>query len=520
MGRSGSHRQLYAAALSRERQIPDSVGAIQRNQAGCEQFARIWSIRLCADTRRFKEQAQPQSIKGTMVGYPANTKGYRILFPDGTVKVYRDVIFDEALPTINEHWSEDKESLQEEGPPPLSSEPMETSHDEDDDANAERATGERTLRSGGTCHRHPPGEWWMSKKARAAIAVTHEPTTYKEAIECEDAATWRQAMDEEMASLLANKTWTLEPLPDDVEPVKWVYKIKTDASGNIERYKARLVAKGFKQTEGVDFDEVYAPVSKHTSLRALLSIVAERDLELHQLDVKTAFLNGELEEDVYVTQPPGYVEGDSSIVCHLKRALYGLRQAPRTWHMRLKKELEAIGYHASEADPALFIKHSTKYGTIYLLVYVDDLLVAAQGTEAMKYAKTQLMELFDMRDLGEARNYLGMTIMRDRVAKTIKLAQESMTVNLLSKFNMENAKPKATPLSPSVTLRKEGTPLDTTTHAYGTLIGSLLYVSTCTRPDIAQPVGALSKYLSVQPRSIGKRPREFGDTSAEPRTME
>jgi hypothetical protein len=130
-----------------------------------------------------------------------------------------------------------------------------------------------------------------------------------------------------------------------------VFKIKKDAAGNIERYKARLVAKGFMQREGIDFNEVYAPVSKHTTLRALLSTVAVENLELHQLDVRTAFLNGILEEDIYMAQPPGYEKGGPRTTCHLKKALYGLKQAPRG-----KGELESMGFEASETDAGLYIQ--------------------------------------------------------------------------------------------------------------------------------------------------------------------
>ncbi len=185
-----------------------------------------------------------------------------------------------------------------------------------------------------------------------------------------------------MRSLLENGTWELVERPEGVKliPMKWVYKVKRDAQGNVERYKSCLVAKGFLQKQGVDFEEVYALMSKHTTLRVLLAIVAHQDLELHQLDVKTAFLNEELEEEIYMQQPQGYEQGGPNTVCRLLRALYGLRQAPRAWHRCLKKVLEDLEFVASSADAAFF-RGTVDDETIWLLVWVDDILVVAQGEE-------------------------------------------------------------------------------------------------------------------------------------------
>ena len=176
-------------------------------------------------------------------------------------------------------------------------------------------------------------------------------------------------MDEEIKSLYANRTWTLESTPTSVKPipVKWVYKVKWDSNGDIERYKARLVAKGFRQREGIEFDEVFAPVSKYATLRALLATIAVNDMELQQLVIKTAFLIGVLEEDVYVEQPAGYEEGGPGMACHLHRALYGLRQAPRAWHIRLMEVLTAMGFTPSAADPSLLIADG-KSGKVFILV--------------------------------------------------------------------------------------------------------------------------------------------------------
>ena len=156
-----------------------------------------------------------------------------------------------------------------------------------------------------------------------------------------------------------------------------MFTIKRDANGNIERYKARLVAKGFMQRQGVDFNEVFAPVGKHSTLRALLAVIVEKGLQLHQLDVKTAFLNGDLEEVIYMRQTPGYEQGGLKMVCRLHKSLYGLRQAPRAWHAKLKSELESMGFTASTADASLFVRNQGD-NVEYLLIYVDDILIASK----------------------------------------------------------------------------------------------------------------------------------------------
>lgn len=330
------------------------------------------------------------------------------------------------------------------------------------------------------------------------MASVTEPTTYEEALQCEYAAEWLHAMAEEMASLHSNNTWTLTALPPGVNPipVKWVYKIKRDANGNVERFKARLVAKGFRQKEGIDFDEVFAPVGKYSTLRVLLSMAAAQDLEMHQLDIKTAFLNGVLEEQVYIQQPPGYEEGEPGTVCHLHKSLYGLRQAPRAWHLRLKEELEKLGFTASAADPGLYISND-KAGTSFLLVYVDDILILSKALDTVKTVKTALQGVFDAHDMGDAYYFLGMTIERDRTSNTIKLSQARMATDLVARYGMSESKSRGIPLSLSTRLvLDDGEPLDKSTCTYGNLIGSLLYLSVCTRPDISQAVGALSKYMS------------------------
>ena len=450
------------------------------------------------------------SERGIMVGYDSTSKAYRIFLDSGEITIARNVIFNEqgvrgsGLPQPSERRKDVIDVM-----PDL----------EADEASDALPTEHEQLHSIETAEpaQPPPSdpvntprypqrnrrqrEVWDAERYHVQAAETNtallansipEPTTLEEALQSPHAADWQLAMDEEMASLHANNTWTLVEKPAGVNPipVKWVYKVKFDATGNVERFKARLVAKGFRQQEGVDFDEVFAPVSKYSTLRALLSLAAAKDLQLQQLDIKTAFLNGELEEDVFVQQAPGYAEGGRNTICHLHRALYGLRQAPRTWHMRLKEELKAMCFVPSQADPGLYIS-SQEVTNIFILVYVDDILIAAETKAAVQDVKTRLLQAFEARDLGDAQLFLGMTVTRDREQRIIHLSQERMITNLVKQFGLADGKIRTVPLSPSIKLNNtDGKPLDVTVHAYGSLIGSLLYLSVCTRPDIAHAVGA------------------------------
>jgi transposase InsO family protein len=467
--------------------------------------------------KELRQKLDNVSQRGNMVGYEAHSKAYRILLDTGKITISRDVTFNEAesdkpspVPLeyfeLEESTDEEEEAMQAVRPlpPPAPAEDEPSAIQEEPIPPALEAQQLPVQPEGRypSRQRHPPSEFWKAgAKATVAISSTDfkpEPQSYEEAITAMDAEFWKAAMDDEIKSLMINGTWALEELPPGSRaiPVKWVYKIKRDAAGNIERYKARLVAKGFMQREGIDFNEIFAPVSKHTTLRTLLSIVATDNLELHQVDVKTAFLNGELEETIYMKQPPGYESGGPGIVCHLQRALYGLRQAPRAWHTKLKATLEDMGFKASDSDPGLFIKYN-KEEIVYLLVYVDDLLIASKSKQAVASVESSLRSAFDIHDLGDATFFIGMEIARNRDAGTLKLSQKKLASELVSKYGMQEGKIKTTPLSDSIKLVKEEPNLDRERYNYAELIGSLLYLSVCTRPDIAQAVGALTRYMSA-----------------------
>jgi transposase InsO family protein len=486
-----------------------------------------------------KEKRNKLDFKGApghMVGYSINSKGYRILMEGNYVIDSRDVIFDEhthksshimqrpstdgaldsnkgaldstdSLPDLDCSSESESDGDEEDatfGPNPNIQPPGTADNNLPDPGSSTGPGPRRSSRANkGTLNPYRyvgDGKNPVTHSATAMVAAIdlEEPKSYSAALNSKAADLWQHAMDEEMASLISNNTWTLEMPPPGVKPipVKWVYKIKRDGDGNIERYKARLVAKGFKQQEGVDYDEVFAPVSKYSTLRALLAKAAADNMELHLLDIKTAFLNGDLEETIYICQPEGYVQGDPALACHLNKSLYGLKQAPRAWHNRLHRELVSYGYRASEADPGLYI-YSGKSADIFLLVYVDDILIASTDMSMVKDIKHRLMGTFDARDLGEASTYLGITIARDRGSGTIKISQPRLTNDLISKFGMDDSKTKSIPVSAATKFSKdEGEPLDTTKYPYSELLGSLMYLSVCTRPDISFATGSLARYMS------------------------
>jgi hypothetical protein len=346
----------------------------------------------------------------------------------------------------------------------------------------------------------PPGEWWTVQSSggpsggHARLAAV-EPASYAEAVATGDPR-WQQAMDEELLSLLANDTWELVSEGDvppgrKVIPVKWVFKRKPSASGEPERFKARLVAKGFVQQEGVDFFEVYAPVSKHATMRVLFSLATAEGWGMRQLDVRTAFLNGEIEEELYVQQPPGFSLGKGK-VCRLRKALYGLRQAPRAWHTKLSAELQRLGFRASHADPSLFVKRTG--GGVHLLVYVDDMILVGNSREELEQVARSIGAMFEVRDLGEPTHFLGMEIVRDQEKGTLRLTQRRAIEELLTKFGMQDCKPNSTPFVAKVQLEPD---LENPTDMpYRELVGSLMYLSITTRPDIAQAVGVLARFMA------------------------
>uniref|UniRef100_A0A2N9F7S6 Integrase catalytic domain-containing protein n=1 Tax=Fagus sylvatica TaxID=28930 RepID=A0A2N9F7S6_FAGSY len=325
----------------------------------------------------------------------------------------------------------------------------------------------------------------------SAVLSLHEPHTYREA--CTNPL-WQQAMTEELQALEKTHTWDLVDLPHGKSAIgcKWVYKIKTKSDGSIERYKARLVAKGYAQEYGIDYEETFAPVARITSVRSLLAIAAVHQWPLFQMDVKNAFLNGDLTEEVYMQAPPGYSDYPDK-VCLLRRALYGLKQAPRAWFAKFSSIVHQFGFSSSSHDTALFIRRSDK-GMILLLLYVDDMIITGDDHSGISDFKLFLHQQFEMKDLGHLSYFLGLEVSSDSTG--YYLSQAKYASDLLSRAGLTDTKVVSTPLEMNARLTPlDGTPLSDAT-LYRQLVGSLVYL-TVTRPDIAHAVHLVSQFLSA-----------------------
>ncbi|KAL5858125.1 hypothetical protein ACOSQ3_005583 [Xanthoceras sorbifolium] len=485
---------------------------------GCPAYAHVNDGKL-----------EPRSKRCIFIGYPSGVKGYKLWCPDPNspkVIISRDVVFDESamLHPVKETSArketyvssntdaassskqvefevENELSLQNRVQMPTSIEEEETPQSEEEDSIARHKPPRKKRR---------PQR--LADYVSFALAVAEdtntvgEPSTYSEAISCDDSAKWLVAMQEEVESLHKNRTWDLVKPPKDKKIVgcKWVFKRKEGIPGIEDaKYKARLVAKGYSQVHGVDFNDVFSPVVKHSSIRVLLALVAMHNLELEQLDVKTAFLHGELEETIYMQQPEGFeIEGKKDHVCLLKKSLYGLKQSPRQWYKRFDSFMIGHGYSRSQYDSCVYFRKLKDGSFVYLLLYVDDMLIAAKDMFELNKLKSELSGEFEMKDLGAAKKILGMEIRRDKAAGKLYLTQKSFVEKVLERFGMKNAKPVSTPLAAHFKLSAAMSPqsdndIEYMSHVpYSSAVGSLMYAMVCTRPDIAHAVSVVSRYMS------------------------
>nr|CAN73802.1 hypothetical protein VITISV_001401 [Vitis vinifera] len=309
------------------------------------------------------------------------------------------------------------------------------------------------------------------------MGLEDDPISISQVKQSSDFEKWIETMKDEMKSMKDNGVWDLVELPKGVKLIiyKWIFKTKRDSKGNIVRYKARLVAKGFTQKEDIDYKETFSPVSLKDSFRIIMALVAHYDLELHQMNVKTAFLNGNIDETIYMVQPKNFESNDSKqLVCRLKRFIYGLKQASR--------------------------QCGSKF--IILVLYVDDILLASGDVELLHETKRFLSSKFDMKDLGNASFVLDIQIYRDRSRGILGLSQKSYIDKVLSRFGISNCALGDMPVAKGDKFSLHQCPKnelenkDMERFPYGSAVGSLMYAQVCTRLDIAYIVGMLGRYLS------------------------
>ncbi|OMO51796.1 Reverse transcriptase, RNA-dependent DNA polymerase [Corchorus capsularis] len=462
-----------------------------------------------------KEQRSKLDSKVTpciFVGYGGEEFGYRFWDPEKkNIVRSRDVVFHEHE-TIADFEKKEKTSR--------------VVHDDDDltptTVPPRRATdgGDEQDAVGIEQGEQPPlpenNEPQLRRSARGNIPSTKypssefvlltddgEPESFRDVQSTSDKQRWLEAMQEEMDSLQKNGTYELVELPKGKRPLKnkWVFKLKKDGN-KLVRYKTCLVVKGFAQKACIDFDEIFSPVVKMSSIRVVLGLAASLNLEIEQLDVKTAFLHGDLQEEIYMDQPEGFkVKGKEHMVCRLKKSLYGLKQALRQWYKKFDSFMVSHLFKRTATDPCVYFR-SFGNNFIILLLYVDDMLIVGQDVELISKLKDDLSRSFDMKDLGPAKQILGMDIIRDRKAGKLWLSQEKYVERILKRFNMQDAKSVSTPLANHFKLTKKSCPVsekkkdEMAVILYSSVVGSLMYLMVCTRPDIAHAVGVMSRFLS------------------------
>ncbi|KAH9687838.1 hypothetical protein KPL70_014918 [Citrus sinensis] len=429
---------------------------------GCPAYAHVKQGKL-----------EPKAFKCVFLGYPAAIENQTIERESGCDK---KSFLEVELPSSS---TEADKKIRPENAPGIDLPEQEDESEGDDNLRNYQLVRDRKKRESKPPKRYAYADLIAFALSAAQGIEEDEPKTYTEAVSSKDSKKWVVAMDEEMRSLIKNHTWDLIPKPEKKKVVgcKWIYKIKEDIPG-VEplRYKARLVAKGFTQKEGIDFNE---------------------------MDVKTAFLHGELEEMIVMAQPRGYEDpAKADYVCHLRKSLYGLKQSPRQWYLRFDKFMTENSFQRCSYDCCVYHKDLRDGGKIYMLLYVDDMLIACNYMDQIDEPKKQLKNTFEIKDLGAAKKILGVELLRDSKKGILKLSQHCYIKKVLERFEMVDSKPIQTPLSAHFRLscnqcpRTEDEKAEMSTTPYLSAVGCLMYAMVLTRPNISHAVSVVSKYMA------------------------
>lgn len=335
--------------------------------------------------------------------------------------------------------------------------------------------------------------WFGGVFVASVESEIYEPRTFKQSQKCDDKNKWMEAMKTEINSINKNKTWDVVDLPSNRKAIgcKWVYKVKYDEKNN-PQYKARLVAQGFNQRYGVDFDEVFAPVAHSTTLRMLLSVAGVNNYKIKHYDVKSAFLNGKLDEEIYMKQPPGFENSDK--VLKLKKSLYGLKQAANVWNKALNEKLLEQNFIASPHDPCLYFRRDSN-NVCYILIHVDDILIVSNKSHTIRQVASVIGKHFEIKDLGEAKHYLAIDISKDK-NNDIYISQHKYIEKIIVAAKLQDSKISNHPLDVGYLKTIDKTDQLPINNDYRVLIGMLNYLSTHSRPDISASVNFLAQRVS------------------------
>lgn len=485
-------------------------------EAWCGKTPNIQHLRVFGCLAHVKQlsshltKLEDRSTKGVFLGYEEGTKAYRVYNPiKEKMMVSRDVIFEEG-----KSWpwhSENKEKIQKNGNTftiHLREEGGDTARIEEENvtplSSLQTSPANTVISDSSSSSSTPPKKFRslqeiydetrvLDAEVSLCFLSIEEPTRYEEAIKNEN---WRQAMQMEIDSIQKNGTWELAELPKNQQAVglKWVYKLKKDPDGKVVKHKARLVAKGYVQKYGVDYKEVFAPVARMETVRTILAFAAQKQWKVHHMDVKTAFLNGELEEEVYVKQPDGFLDNNNpQKVLRLKKALYGLKQAPRAWNTKLDHCLRSLNFSKCPFEHAVYMRKEVNDITV-VGIYVDDLILTGSNENLIENFKQEMMRKFEMSDLGYLSYYLGIEVKQH--SDCITLCQKSYASKILEKTGMSSCNPCHIPMDPRKKLSKNDDEPFVDATEYRRIIGSLRYLVN-TRPDLTYSVGIVSRYMET-----------------------
>ncbi len=522
---SGLPHRFWAEALSTAVYVRNrSPTKVLQSMTPCEAWhgikpnvktLRIFGCRAYAHVPKVeRRKLEPKARKCVLLGYGEQKKGYR-LFDISSAKVIhsRDVVFNESsMPGIKKEPGESEEKFITVSIPEEHGIADNTECTEREDLIPETVGAENDSCNRGEDNQEPIPDTFppVRRSSRniqppdrygfSLIGVDDEqaPMSVSEALSSCDKQKWKEAMEREMKSLYLNDVWELMEPPEGRKIIgsKWIFRKKVDTSGTVSRYKARLVAQGCSQKPGLDYEETFSPVVCFESIRSVISISVQKNLQLHQMDVTTAFLHGELAEEIYMKQPEGYIEsGNEHLVCRLKKSIYGLKQAPRCWNHALDNCLKKMNLKQSLSDPCVYISSGLEF---LVAVYVDDIILGGNNGLRIKEVKKELGKKFEMKDLGKLHHFLGVAVNQDQKTGSIWIGQASYIRKLLQKFEMSDCKPVKSPANPGVKLTSSGDgDYVCDEKIYRVLIGSLLFLSTRTRPDIAYAVGCAGNYVAM-----------------------